>query len=539
CVRTSTRIRKYHLTYKRAFESRARHLDNSIVTPVHYMCPRDRADDGALGQKSNGKINHAIGPAGLLADTTLERNNLMEKVYPKLKEFCREKHGLEFQVVDMRWGVRDEATDDHMTTQLCMQEIDNCQRLSMGPNFIEQIGEVCDTVETWCSKHFALSAVTANAWRSTLVQTRTQWRLQPCELAVYRVCCVPFGARLNSDKARANSDVRRANDLFLFYYSPEGFRASLPWLPESGLKVFLGQKYGYRPIPTHIVATEFELLRECAKNVPDEVELLDRWYLKDHNTVPPVYILQPISSILTNFNNKRHQRLMELDQNTWWEIMGRLQRIIRKSAQVLFLARKLDREQMHNYFMSVTEREVERGILKAKNTDEHCLAYIRDIANINITLLRMACKFVDVAAKSVDNEAQKLLKTLRDDKLPKKLCAANIARFSVEWTGKEGIDEESHRQYFDTFCEKFYSDVTKLIDQAMAKHVKLANDPVYNEPLQHLHACRNHVSAFQGREDVVHQIRDYVLKDTSHKPLVLHGLSGCGKTSLMAKAASQ
>ena len=40
------------------------------------------------------------------------------------------------QVVDMRWGVRDEATDDHMTTNLCMQEIDNCQRLSIGPNFI-------------------------------------------------------------------------------------------------------------------------------------------------------------------------------------------------------------------------------------------------------------------------------------------------------------------------------------------------------------------------------------------------------------------
>lgn len=41
-----------------------------------------------------------------------------------------------FQVVDMRWGVRDEATDDHMTTELCMREIKNCQRLSMGPNFV-------------------------------------------------------------------------------------------------------------------------------------------------------------------------------------------------------------------------------------------------------------------------------------------------------------------------------------------------------------------------------------------------------------------
>ena len=70
------------------------------------------------------------------------------------------------------------------------------------------------------------------------------------------------------------------------------------------VQVFLGQKYGYRPIPTHIVAVEFVLLRECAKNVPEEMALLDNWYKKDENTVPPVYILQPISSILTNFNNK-------------------------------------------------------------------------------------------------------------------------------------------------------------------------------------------------------------------------------------------
>lgn len=49
-------------------------------------------------------------------DTTVERNALMEDVYPALKRYCRETHGLDFQVVDMRWGVRDEATDDHKTT---------------------------------------------------------------------------------------------------------------------------------------------------------------------------------------------------------------------------------------------------------------------------------------------------------------------------------------------------------------------------------------------------------------------------------------
>lgn len=75
-------------------------------------------------------------------DTAVERNLLMETVYPRLKEYCREQHGLEFQVVDMRWGVRDESTDDHKTAELCMQEIDNCQRLSLGPNFVVSGGDL-------------------------------------------------------------------------------------------------------------------------------------------------------------------------------------------------------------------------------------------------------------------------------------------------------------------------------------------------------------------------------------------------------------
>lgn len=60
----------------------------------------------------------------------------MRDIYPKLKNYCRNRYGLEFQVVDMRWGVRDEATDDHMTSALCMAEIKACQRVSIGPNFV-------------------------------------------------------------------------------------------------------------------------------------------------------------------------------------------------------------------------------------------------------------------------------------------------------------------------------------------------------------------------------------------------------------------
>ena len=40
------------------------------------------------------------------------------------------------QVVDMRWGVREDASVEHTTTEVCLQEIVNCQQDSAGPCFV-------------------------------------------------------------------------------------------------------------------------------------------------------------------------------------------------------------------------------------------------------------------------------------------------------------------------------------------------------------------------------------------------------------------
>lgn len=80
-----------------------------------------------------------------------------------------------------------------------------------------------------------------------------------------------------------------------------------------------------------IDAAELDMMRECVRDVPAEVELLDKWYKKDANTVPPVYILQPISTILTNFNNKVNhlyclhvflKTLLVAVSYTWYHIIG-------------------------------------------------------------------------------------------------------------------------------------------------------------------------------------------------------------------------
>ena len=68
-------------------------------------------------------------------DTGAERNFLIDRVYPALLELCR-REGISFHAVDLRWGIRDEATDDHRTAEICMSEIDKCRTQSLGPMFV-------------------------------------------------------------------------------------------------------------------------------------------------------------------------------------------------------------------------------------------------------------------------------------------------------------------------------------------------------------------------------------------------------------------
>eukprot|EP00043_Microstomoeca_roanoka_P010733 m.101794 g.101794 ORF g.101794 m.101794 type:complete len:2172 (-) comp14987_c1_seq1:97-6612(-) len=73
-------------------------------------------------------------------DLKVERNALMARSYPVIRAQLAEL-GLDFQVVDMRWGIRDESTNDHKTTEICMEEIQQCQERSLGPNFVTLLSQ--------------------------------------------------------------------------------------------------------------------------------------------------------------------------------------------------------------------------------------------------------------------------------------------------------------------------------------------------------------------------------------------------------------
>ncbi len=55
-------------------------------------------------------------------DLKIERDVLQNEVFPEIQEYCESK-GYRFQVIDLRWGVSNEAGLDHRAMKICLDEV--------------------------------------------------------------------------------------------------------------------------------------------------------------------------------------------------------------------------------------------------------------------------------------------------------------------------------------------------------------------------------------------------------------------------------
>ena len=67
-------------------------------------------------------------------------------------------------------------------------------------------------------------------------------------------------------------------------------------------------------------------------------------------------------------------------------------------------------------------------------------------------------------------------------------------RFTIDWSGNDGINAETHADYIKQFCDHFYANVIRLVDDDVIRNQKLSDDPVYSEALQVLRQI--HVTEF-------------------------------------------
>jgi hypothetical protein len=67
--------------------------------------------------------------------------------------------------------------------------------------------------------------------------------------------------------------------------------------PRPNFLILLGNRYGWRPLPEEISVAEFQALERAAAQVTTTMDkpanaVLQAWYRRDENAVPPVYLLQ-------------------------------------------------------------------------------------------------------------------------------------------------------------------------------------------------------------------------------------------------------
>ena len=193
----------------------------------------------------------------------------------------------------------------------------------------------------------------------------------------------------------------------------------------------------------------------------------------------------------------------------------------------------------------MTEDEIRRGILTAAVPEKHCFWFKRVITDlIRNANNRNAGKFVDkpygTDDSAIDESAQKLLNSLREKDLPAVLPTKNVKHYDVKWTD-QGISPDTsteHAQYLKTLCADVYNVLTSMIQEAIdEKEGSEREDSLNEEILQHALFCQKKGLDCQGRDDFLQSVKKSLLKRNDKRTIILHGESGCGKTSVMAKIA--
>jgi WD40 repeat protein len=319
--------------------------------------------------------------------------------------------------------------------------------------------------------------------------------------------------------------------------------------PRPNFIVLLGDRYGWEPLPEEIPESEYaQVLRVIASNTDlfdaisredtefEALTLLERWYRLDMNAVPPVYVLQSRSGPFKDF--------------TIWEktVEQPLRKILRQAVKKL----DLPDEALIKYQTSATHQEIVWGAMKVEDARQHVFGFFRSITKIG----ELTSHHSDMAAKGfIDSDSQgqfdgnaynKL--SLLKKSLVTKIGQANVFDCNAHWTN-HGVATEHIGNLPDmleaceallegnyiprNMCEAVWCELATLIKKEVAQIE--AVDPLDLENLTHAAFRKDRTKVFMGRKTILNEIDRYVNSD-GHQPLVIHGISGTGKSALLAKA---
>lgn len=349
------------------------------------------------------------------SDFENERDALKERVFPKIHELCI-RHHLQFQPIDLRWGVSETDALSQRTMSICLEEIKRCQDLSPQPNFL----------------------------------------------------------------------------------------------------ILLGDRYGWQPIPETIPAEEFEEL--LAHIDEQQLILVQKWYQQDKNALKACYVLR--------------ERGMDVDYSTWQHTEVQLRTTLRQAISQLDWTEEDPRR--IKYFASATEQEIVSGLLEPVQAIGHVLCVMRSIRNFPTSFEDKGIRHVtDVHSQTntPDLYAQTRLSQLK--RIIEQTIPHNVLRYEAAWN--HGLTTD----HIDQMCADLYERLEAIIlsrieDRNQKKLPSDLEQEIENHNL-YMHTQLEH---FTGREDSLENIQKY-LQDNHPIPLLVHGVSGTGKSALLAKASAE
>ncbi|XP_078401349.1 NACHT and WD repeat domain-containing protein 2 [Cetorhinus maximus] len=379
-------------------------------------------------------------------DTEAERKALQERVYPKLREYCRYKHGLEFQAIDAYMGVDPDDVHDSDVRKLRMKLLDECLKFSAGPCFVALIGE----------------------------------------------------------------------------------------------------QYGSVSLPAEIEANEFEVILCRSQNEGLSTRLLENWYQRDENSVPPVYYLRSKTDVLPDYCNKTVGRAREVAHAIWRDSFTEMKMIFNETVKMCLKEGTIKPEQAQKYFASALEDELLHAVVnQPPSVLQKCICYICKVPH----LTRHLKKILKDQKGQTETERQlpqdalayaKLLR-LRDEILPSLVISSNLHVYTCTLLDNHKLNctEQMSKEYTEGLCQQFYTDVVKLIDSNNAQRPTDGFDGGMEEMMKHTSLCNLYaaLSDFEWKE--MDQVKEYILGEQSNSPFIIVGGPCSGKTLLMATCAKQ
>ena len=277
----------------------------------------------------------------------------------------------------------------------------------------------------------------------------------------------------------------------------------------------LADKYGYRIFPPSIEQYELDKIISSLQSAGEDTSLLLSYFQLDTNAQPAEYVLKPLE----------HTEKYKLDLDT-------IRNMLRRGAKAAFGNSKA----VAKYFVSVTEQEVQRGIIENDKREEQTLILDRTLSHITNPLHahRHLVDMIDLEGKPViDEEAQKYLNELKRTKVSS--CLNDRGIINTEYVEN---NEQALNDYVRNACDSVCEWLTKAILASYSSKFHVQTEPVVSEVLQHRTTAISKCSQFVGREVPLSKIANY-LQQVASSPLAVCGESGTGKTALMAMAAKR